>query len=65
MIRLLESAAFIDIISSCDIKPGYRSDHSILELNITFCNFERGKGVWKLNCSIVKRKEYLIKMNKQ
>ena len=60
----IASTPLLDIINSCDIKPGYRSDHSILELDITFCNFIRGKGIWKLNCSILKDKEYLIQMNK-
>ena len=60
----IASTPLLDIINSCVIKPGYRSDHSILELNITFCNFIRGKGIWKLNCSILKDKEYLIQMNK-
>ena len=59
----IASSPLLDIISSCNIKPGYRSDHYILELNITLCNFKRGKEVWKFNRSLLKDKEYLIQMN--
>ena len=34
-------------IESSIIKPGYRMDHSIIELKITLCNFKRGRGTWK------------------
>ena len=52
-----------DHIDKCNIKPGYRSDHSFIELIITLCKFERGRGLWKLNCSLLKDKEYLININ--
>ena len=60
----LVSDNMIDIIKNCNIKPGYRSDHSIIELNIVLCKFKQGKGVWKFNCSLLKNKEYLLKINK-
>ena len=59
----IASSSLLDIISSCNIKPGYRSDHSILELNITLSNFKRGKGIWKFNYYLLKDKKYLIQMN--
>ena len=52
-----------DHIKSSVIKPGYRSDHSIIELKIILCNFKRGRGTWKLNCSLLENKEYLIMVN--
>ena len=39
----------LELIHKCDIRPGYRSDHSIVELQLIFFKFERGKGTWKLN----------------
>ena len=54
----------MDIIKNCNIKPGYRSDHSITELNIVLCKFKQGKRVWKFNCSLLKNKEFLLKINK-
>ena len=58
------SDTFVDIISGCKIKPGYRTDHSMLELNITVNTFQRGKGLWKFNCSLLKNQEYLSLINK-
>ena len=53
----------IDFIYKCKIKPDYRSDHSNIELLVTFYKFERGRGLWKFNCSLLKDKEYLILIN--
>ena len=55
--------ALLDFIQACSIIPGYRSDHSFVEINLRFCDFIRGKGTWKLNCSLLKDKQYLIKIN--
>ena len=57
------SRPFSDLVSDCPIRASYRSDHSILELNITICSFRQGKGVWKFNNSLLKDKDYLIKIN--
>ena len=57
------SRPFSDLVSNCPIRASYRSDHSILELNITVCSFRQGKGVWKFNNSLLKDKDYLIKIN--
>ena len=54
----------LDLVTDCNIKPGYWSDHSSKELNITLNNFIRGKGVWKFNCSLLKDPEYLTLINK-
>ena len=53
----------IDFIDECNIKTGYRFDHSNIELLVTFYKFERGRGLWKFNCSLLKDKEYLILIN--
>ena len=55
----LTSHAMMDMIDSCDIKPSYRSDHSIIEINISISNFEIGRGIWKINNSLLKNKDYL------
>ena len=52
-----------DWINSCSIKPGYRSDHSIIQLDILMCKFVKGRGLWKFNCSLLKNKDYLIYIN--
>ena len=45
---------------NCDINPGYRTDHSMvtLELNLNNSN-TRGKGFFKLNTSILQDIEYI------
>ena len=53
----------MDLINSCSIQPGYRTDHSYVEINLRMCQFIRGKGTWKFNCSLLKDKQYLIMVN--
>ena len=60
----LVSSAFTDYISSCDIIPGYRSDHSIVKINIQTSKFICGKGLWKFNCALLSNPEYLELINK-
>ena len=57
------SESLTDLIADCNIKPGYRSDHSILELDLVVNPFQRGRGLWKLNCSLLKNPEYLNMIN--
>ena len=54
---------FSDMISKCSIQPGYRTDHSIIILDVTLSNFKKGNGLWKFNCSLLKNKDYLILIN--
>ena len=54
----------VDIIINTDIKPSYRSDHSILELSFSISNFKRGKGTWKLNTSFLKEKDFVTLVNR-
>ena len=55
----LISNALTDLVDNCSILPSYRSDHSIVQLKLSFTNFEIGRGVWKLNNSLLANKEYL------
>lgn len=40
------------------IKPGYRSDHSLVEINILITRNNKGRGFWKFNNSLLKDNEY-------
>ena len=60
----LVSNSLADMITKADIIPGYRSDHSIIEINVTTCKFTRGKGLWKLNTSLLKDSDFLTLVNK-
>ena len=60
---IIVTNGLLDYIDSCQIKPGYRTDHSIVEINLVFCKFTKGKGVWKFNCSLLKDSNYLELVN--
>ena len=53
-----------DIVETIDIKPGYRSDHSIVEMQINTNKFVQGSGIWKFNNSLLKNQDYLNLINK-
>ena len=57
------SNSLIDLTDSIHINPGYRTDHSMLEVNIKKSNFIRGKGIWKFNTSLLVDQEYLKLIN--
>ena len=59
----LVSHTMCDIITSCCINPSYRSDHSSIQIKILLNKFERGKGLWKFNCSLLKEQEYINLVN--
>ena len=59
----LTNNAFSDLINKSSIKPGYRTDHSRIELKIAFNQFEKGKSTWKFNCDLLKNSDYLKTIN--
>ena len=59
----LVTEAMQDIITLSSINPSYRSDHSNIQLKILRSKFERGRGLWKLNCSLLTQKPYLDLIN--
>ena len=42
-----------------DIIPGYKTDHSMITLQISLHSNKRGRGFWKLNTSLLKDIEYV------
>ena len=46
-------------VTDTDIKPGFRTDHSRINLTLIIEANERGRGFWKLNCSLLTDKEYI------
>ena len=57
------SSSMTDIINSTSIMPSYRSDHSIIEMNINLSEFKHGKGYWKFNVSLLKNQNYFNLIN--
>lgn len=54
----------LDIITKTSILPGYRTDHSLITLDIIINKFTRGPGIWKLNCSLLTNPDYIILINR-
>ena len=59
----LISENLLSSINSCNIEPGYRSDHSIIVLKCNFTQFVKGKPLWKLNNSLLSDINYLNIIN--
>ena len=48
----------LDFVESSLIKPGYRSDHSIVQLQLKFTDQKSGPGLWKFNNSLLNDTQY-------
>ena len=59
----LTSDTMTDIVKTCDIGVAYRSDHSMIELELFVNKFTVGKGTWKFNNSLLKNRDYLNLIN--
>ena len=53
------SFALVDKVCSTNILPGYKSDHSGIDLNIQFISNKRGPGFWKFNASLLTEINYV------
>ena len=53
------SHELLNIIDKVSISPGYRTDHSLIEIHIKLTNNKRGRGVWRFNNALLKEKEYI------
>lgn len=51
-----------NIVETISIKPGYRSNHSAVLLELKFIKFVRGRGLWKFNNSLLTDKTYIEKV---
>lgn len=51
-----------NVINNISIKPGYRSDHSAVIMEIKFNSFTKGHGLWKFNNSLLHDEVYVEKV---
>jgi exonuclease III len=51
-------------IEKTNIKPGYRSDHSLVEITMNLNNQPKGRGIWKFNNSLLKDNNYVREVKK-
>ena len=61
----LTSESMSQYIKVSKIGASYRSDHSLVTLELNFTNISHGKSYWKHNNSLLTELEYLKTMNKQ
>jgi hypothetical protein len=50
------------LVENCTIKPGYRSDYSVVVIELKFDPFGKGCGLWKLNNILLTDKDYVMKI---
>ena len=60
----LVSSQLVNVTKETDIKPGFRTDHSLITINILENNQNRGRGFWKLNTSLLIDNTYTDKIKK-
>ena len=46
-------------VTGCDIKPGYRTDHSLIDIQFDFNQMDRGPGYWKFNNALLSDTVYV------
>ena len=56
------SPEFYGFVTEVDIDISYRSDHSLIIVDLNFITQERGKGYWKFNNSLLYDPEYVKKV---
>lgn len=52
----------MSIVSQVKILPGYRTDHSLLFLELQIDDFKKGKGFWRFNNSLLKDYDYILQI---
>ena len=55
----LTSQSLLGNIISANILPGFKTDHSMITLNISLHSNPRGPGFWKLNTSLLADRDYI------
>ena len=57
------SSSLLGNVVDSDILTSFKSDHSVITLDLIFDSIPRGKGFWKLNTSILKDLDYVQNIN--
>ena len=51
------------LIEKSKVKPGFRSDHTMVRIILCTTDQSRGRGLWKMNTSYLTNKEYIELIN--
>ena len=60
----LVSSDVTNFVHSIETPAGYRTDHSIVMINLAFSEQQRGRGFWKFNNSLLYDSEYVSRVKK-
>ena len=55
----LASQTLLGNITNAEIVPGYKTDHSLITLNISLHSNPRVPGLWRLNTSLLTESDYV------
>ena len=55
----LISKELVTVVENSNIRHGYRSDHSLIDLFLKFGDHEKGRGFWSFNNSLLKDTELI------
>ena len=61
----LMTLTLLPFLRNCDIDISYRSDHSVIVLQLQLSKQNHGKGFWKLNNSLLNDKDYIDCINRK
>ena len=56
---MLVSFGLVNQVLQSHIKPGFRSDHSYVSIDLQLNPIEKGRGYWKMNTSLLTDIEYV------
>ena len=59
----LVSESLCNYVRDTDIRPGYRTDHSMITLELTFGDSTKRNTFWKFNSSLLKNYDYVQQIN--
>ena len=59
----LVSRSLSSMVRNAEIHPGYRTDHSLITLELSALNQDRGKGWYKFNVSLLRDPQYVEMIN--
>ena len=60
----LISETCLQFVTQCQINPGFRTEHSVVDLSFDFIQVQRGPGYYKLNTALLADKVYVAAMEK-
>ena len=59
------SESLLDIFADTKIKPSYKSDHCLIELEIYTSKTKKGRGIWKINNSLLMDESLFLLKNEE